>query len=419
MLHENLLSTFAHKVRQCLRKGLSADYLSLHLINLCAYFFPFLANVIVARSLESSEYGQYYSVINLLNILAVVVDWGFSLYTLNLLCDLVDKSNKVNELFSGIVTSKCIIFLIVLPVITFSSFGTFQLSLIELLFASLVLLSYIFNPSYLYFSYRESSTYLIRTIYVRLAYLVILSVCAYADKVNLFIVLSIYALYSISFSVYPFFLLIHEKNLKYKFDLFDSMRLMLKTLRLFVGNVFVVFYTTFVIYKLPSSVGLEATGFFGVAYTLVKALQNLQTPITQIILFGGHKIKAKVVYFQIVALFFLMLFCWFFGDLLIKTIFGARFQISENVVKCLSLIILIGGCSNIFINQIFIKGNNQSKILFILFVGGFFSLVSSNFFLHEYGVFGGALVMVISEALILISSILLSMLYLSNTRDYK
>lgn len=388
----------------------NSNFFSLQLVNLLGYFFPFLTSVIIARSLESNEYGQYYSIINLANIVAVVIDWGFSLYALNILNNTAKTCEVVENLISGILTAKSMIFFIILPFLLFTDLINFKTTRSEFFCFELVIVSYILNPSYLYFSYRESLTYLKRTIYIRLLYLIILSLIANIVKINVLILMALYAIYSIIFNFVPLFLFFRERGLKFILNFSNALTLLYKTYRLFIGNVFVVFYTSYVIYQLPSVVGLESTGFFGLAFTLVKAFQSLQTPITQIVLTtDGIKIRRITIALQVAFLASLTIFCALFGAPIIKFVYGQRFHIDKNVMECLSLIIFIGGCSSIFTNQIFIKRNYQNKTFFTLFVGAFFSLATTIHFLNAYGLLGAALVMVISEALILLVSISLSL----------
>ncbi len=170
---------------------------------------------------------------------------------------------------------------------------------------------------------------------------------------------------------------------------------------IFLSNIFVVFYTGFNVFVLGFLTSNTNVGYYSLSEKIFFAIRGLLDPISKALfpflsnLYENKKDKyyfvvKKIIllYFGIVILFFIITFN--FSGVLIELISGEYVEISNKLLKILSVALLfsLGG----FFTLLLVIKSKQKVLFKITFTTMFFNLLLLFPFIHLFGIYGIAYV---------------------------
>lgn len=398
------------------KKRLIENFFSLSLLQIANYILPLITIPYLVRVLGPEKFGLVSFAQAFIQYFVIITDYGFHLTATRKISLYRNQTDKINEIFSSVFAAKiflCFLSLLLLLVVVFSIekfrvnwllyFVTFGIVAGNMLFPvwlfqGMEQMKYI---TYINVSSKAIFTFFIFIIvksedhYLRVAFLNSAGYL-FSGIISLYVV-------STAFGIRPHI----PKWVSVKEEMKDGFYVFLS----FIGERL---YTTSNIFILGLLTSNTAVGYYSAGERLVKALQGLFQPVSQVIyphisytasqsLERTLKFIRKIIYSMGGTFGLASVLLFVFSKDIVLLLYGTGFENTESVMRIMSFLPFVGVMGNIFGTQIMLNFNMQSTFARIIICGSLIHIPVSLFLTNNYGMTGMATSVMITETILAIS----------------
>lgn len=377
------------------------------------YIFPLITIPYLSRIFGPTGIGALALAQAIILYLVMVIDFGFNL-TITRRISIANehkKINEINELYTHTIFIKFIIFLIVaLIVIILCQFVPKMIEIKYLIYIGFIsLLGAVINPIWLFQGLQRMTILLIPTTVSKLIalVLVLLFVKEKGDTNGAMFFTSLGLLLTGIISIYYVnkLKLAHFTKIQYN----KVLNLVKESFYVFLSYLGSSVYTTMNTFIMSFFVSFKYIGIYSAADKVTQTAQSLMTPFHQAIFPNLSKFNNKEEYltkfkkfgFLLVSLgMFTSLSIFIFSKLIISLLFGHQFNESYKILQVLSLLPVIISLGILF-GQWGLIVIGQAKALGKIYIyAGIFHLLHIFLLLKYFGIYGGAVSIVLTELVV-------------------
>lgn len=397
-------------------------------VSIFAALFGYLIRIYLARNLTTSEYGLFFSVFTLINLISLLKHFGLGSALIKYIPEFQIKKN-----FQRITESIYFVFIfniissLILVILVFATSDILAKYYFKNVLAGPVLIFFcmiiIFSTfkqilRHIFNAFQSMFNFSLMYFFENFLVLLFLPFLFYFNLGIFSPIISYILSYLIIFLIFfPIFLKIFPLfNYQFKFSkelvrkLFSfGFPLVLSS----VGSIIILYTDTLVLtYFMP----LKDVGIYNVVVPTAMLLSFFGTAVTQVIFPMGSEMWSKglKLYFSKAANMLqkysflvitpIMLIIFSFSEILLRLFFGEPYVVGSSTLKLLvigvSFFVLAG------INMTLFSSMGQPKInTKIMFIGATFNILTNFYFIPRYGIFGAGLTSLLSYFLILSLSI--------------
>lgn len=393
------------------KKIVAGNYLSLFVLQIANYLLPLLVLPFLVRILGTEKFGLIMFAQSLVLFLTVFVDFGFNLSGTREISLAKNNKNKLSEIFSAIIVIKIGLILVAFLIlfIVVNSFTRFRVDL-EVYYLSFgVVIGQALFPVW-FFQGIEKMKFITfiniaaKLIFTLLVFIFIRSETDY-KLVPIF--------NSLGFIVSGIFgFLFCFKYVKLQLPSLKLIkRLLLESSSLYISNFATSLYTASNVFILGIFAGNTIAGVYASMEKLILAVKNIYTPLYQAIYpwlskqNDNLKIKTinklrPIIFIVSAAITILILL---FGQTILSIIYSNKLILSYSIIFKILSFISIFSALNMLYNTLYFPSLKKYKTrMNILISGGLFNLIVSLILVNNFGIFGTAISVVLTELLLLI-----------------
>lgn len=402
-------------------KQLISNFFSLFLLQAVNYILPLLTLPYLVRVLGAEYFGVLAFVTAIISYFNIISDYGFNLTATREISVYRDDIKKIIEIFSSVMIIKFILivfcFILMLSLI-FMFDKLYEYKEVYILAFGMVIGQSLF-PIWL-FQGMEKMKYI--------TYLNILSKSIFTLTIFIFVkeegdFYLVPLLTSIGYIIVGVWSqIIIKKYFKINFQ-WQNIRILRhyfnESSKVFIGSLSYSMIKTSVVVVLGIVVSETSLGYFSAVEKIIRAIANLVGPIAQTIYPYVAKIytedKQNALYFSLKITFlygFLCLigcvFIYNYGEGMLLVLYGADFVNTQTVYifNILSFFPFIYGVVHLFCSQTLLIQKKYKEYQLILFGAFLINIVFGYLLINKYAEVGGAYIMLISEFIIMVLSIL-------------
>ena len=322
----------------------------LYILTFAKLVLPLLTFPYLTRVLSVSSYGQLTYVKSCTNYMQLVVDFGFLLSATKDIARIVNKKEEVSEICSRVTFAKIIlsficfivyvIMIIMIPIlnnnVTFSILSIFPIIL------SIFLFDYYFR------GIEKMHILTIRFIIVKIISTVLTLLFVKSD--NDLILIPIFDILSSFVAIGSTILYLKKENIHIYVNIHlikSSFNEIKRSAVYFFSDIASTAFTLINTFLIGLFLTADDVAYWGVAYTLISAVQSMYNPISNGIYPTMVKTKSfglikKVLYIFIPITIAGVIFCYFSAPMIINIINGSQYYSSVGVFRGLLLVLLFG-----------------------------------------------------------------------------
>lgn len=377
---------------------------------------PFLSLPYMLRIIGASYYGSYSYVYALIQYMLLITSYGFLYSATKQVSQNRDNPESIHKIYSSVTIAKCI--LLIVCVLIFFLLGPFLLHNSDekkmLMWGLGIVIGDILMPTYLYQGLERMRYLTIIDLIPKLLFTVLIFIIVKEPKdyKNIIILNSAGYICAGIFST-----LIARYTLKSRFriiTIFDIKYQLKEGFAIFGSTIGINLYRNSNIVLLGWFCSDTVVGIYAGADKIVKAVQSIVSPLTQALfphvsyLFRNIGSTEKIKYIlkislkSLILLIPVTLILYIFAPIISGIILGENFVKSIELIKIMSIVIIIGGL-NYILGIIGLINLNYGKF-FMLYVllSGIISIIFSIMFIREHTYYATSISMVIAEAILLI-----------------
>jgi PST family polysaccharide transporter len=343
-----IIQLIKEKLKSKEHRVLAENFFSLSALQIVSYILPLITLPYLVRVLGVEKYGLVNFAIAFALYFQIITDYGFSLSATREISLHRDDKHKISEIFSSVMIIKSVLMVIsfiILSVVVFS-FNKFATNWMVYFLAFGLVVGNVLFPVW-FFQGMEKMKYitifniLANVIFTLLIFIFIKNPADYLyvpfiNSLGLIIsgIISIWLIFN-SFKVQFF---IPSKNV-----LINTFK---DSTQFFLSRASVSIYTSSNTFFLGLFTNNVAVGYYSAAEKLYTAAQYLYTPVSQVIYPYMTKMKNKVVYKKIFKLtvtinIVVCILLFLLSGIVINILYGNNFQESANVLRILSIALII------------------------------------------------------------------------------
>lgn len=264
-------------------KRLSDNFISLFILQFINYLIPLFLIPYLIRILGIESFGVYSFILAIIMYGVQMSDYGFELSATYHVSLNRNSREKINEIFSSVLSIKIIIAFIYLTLLFSISFFVDKLFLYQdlIFIASIAILGHIIFPLW-FFQGVEKMRYIMylngfsKLIFVLSIFMLV------KDKSDLYILLLLNSITTIFIGVIALYVAISKFNIRLSFQPWDKILYYLKDgWYIFTSKFAVEFYTTANIIILGFFATPAVIGYYAVSIKIIHALGSLLDPLTR------------------------------------------------------------------------------------------------------------------------------------------
>jgi PST family polysaccharide transporter len=391
-------------------KVLFKNFTSLSLLQIANYIFPLITLPYLVRVLGPEKYGLVSFATAFAAYFVTICDYGFNLSVTKQISIYRTDKNKIDEIFSSVISLKIIfgiISAIILVLIAFS-FERFSKDANIYFLSFGIVIGNILFPIWFFQGIENMKLITLITFAARLVgtvmiFLIIKNVIDYP-----FLIL-IYSLVSIMIGVAGLLVSILKFKISLKLPGFSAIVFQLKEgLQIFVSALAINLFTTTNIFLLGILVNDTAVGYYSAADKIRAAAQNILPTITQTVFPHINKIlsesyekfisfiKVLLKYQSLISLV-ISLVLYLFAGKIVLLILGNEYPASIPVLKILSVLPLLSSFTTIFTVNILIPLNLKNDFMRTFLAAGIISLLTAIILVPIFKESGTAIAYVLAE----------------------
>ncbi len=373
------------------------NFLSLSLIQIASYLFPLLTLPYITRIFGPELYGLFNYATSIMGYFGLLINFGFELSGSREIAINRNNPEKLSLIFSSIIFSKLILFLICAIIFIMSIFTIHEFKMYLILYVIIFLGNFfnIFFPTWFFQGMEKLNITAIFSFSIKLisTIMIFLVIRNKNDLINYALIgfftqilISIISLYIIIRKFRIGLVFIKLKNIKEQIVI---------SYKIFISTIVINLYTTTNFVILGSLSSKHDVGIYTAAYKVMLIIMsvlngpfgqalypNIAHAMTQSIEVGISKMYYALK--RIVPLTFLLgLICFIFSESIIKILYGPKFLDAILTLKILSFLPMIITISNIFGIQGLLT-LKQDKYLTLITICGAISGLTLNFVLVPF-----------------------------------
>lgn len=399
-------------------KKLASNFFSLTVLQLFSYIFPLLTIPYLVRVIGIEYFGLIAFAAAIAAYLVIITQYGFELTAVREVSIHKDNKEKVNEIFSSVMTIKfflVIITLLILTAITYS-FEKFEFErYIYFLSFGLVLGDVLF-PRW-FFQGMEQMKYIT---YINITSRIVFTAAIFVfvqEKEDFYMVPILNSLGLIVGGVYSIYFIHKKFDIKLKIQSWETIKFyVVDSWYIFVSHIGINLYTNALTIILGFFSTMAVVGYYSAAEKLIRAVISLSRPIYQTVyphimaLMQKSENQAlafikKIIIYGTGFNLFSSLVIYFLSVQIIAIVYGDKYELSIIVLQILSFLPVIVGLNNIIGTQTMMAYDFKKAFSKIVVYIGFLSLLISVPLCYYFDAIGAAVASLVIESLVLLTTI--------------
>lgn len=343
-----ILQLIKEKLKSEEYRVLAENFFSLSALQIVSYILPLITLPYLIRILGVEKYGLVNFAIAFAIYFQIITDYGFSLSATREISVHRNNKNKISEIFSSVMIIKfflMILSFILLYIVVFS-FNKFAVNWMIYFLAFGIVIGNVLFPVWFFQGMEKMKYITILNIIANVIFtlLIFIFIKNPADYLYVPLINSLGFIVSGIISLWLIF-----NNFKVKF-LVPSKKVLVSTFKdstqFFLSRASVSIYTSSSTFFLGLFTNNVAVGYYSAAEKLYTAAQYLYSPISQVIYPYMSKMRNKLVYrkifkFTVVINIVLCILLFLLSGFIINALYGSNFQESANVLRILSIALII------------------------------------------------------------------------------
>lgn len=396
-------------------KILASNFVYLSLLQGLNLVLPLITLPYLIRTLGVDYFGLLSFSFAFITYFQILTDYGFNSTGTRDISLATDDSEKQNLIFNQIMSAKLL--LLVVSFVAMMSivflFEIFRTYWIVYLFSFGSVLGQAIFPVW-YFQGIQKMKYIT---YLNLFTKVIFTIALFIfvkQKSDYYLVPVFNALGFITAGIFALFYIRKDFNIKFKIQPFSGIVEQLqKSKYVFLSELKISFFTNTNTLILGFLAGNQAVGYFSAAEKLVRAMGNLQTPISNTIfpylskemmqnkLQTIQKIK-KITLLGTILFSILILFCFCFAEQIIEIIYGKEMFASILIFRILLLIPLLSFLDTMYGKQILLNLGRDNLYFRVIAFATILNFTINFFLTHFFQEAGTAIALIITQVFIVL-----------------
>lgn len=395
-------------------KTLKVNFLSLSVLQLANYVFPFLLVPYLSRILTPAHYGLILFAMAFNAYFAIVCDYGFNLTGTKDIAINAQDPNQVNRLFSSITYIKLILFafsiLTVLMVVVI--FPKFRADWVVYLLSLLALVTNVFVPTWLFQGLECMKFITIITIAIRTLALILTFMFVHHDSQYVLVPL-INGIAAIAGAIVAQYIVYKSLSVRYiSATIAELKQQLVNGWHVFISTLAISLYTISNGFFLGLFATTTVVAYYITAEKIMNAVSGMLQPITQTIYPHLAKTVAQDEHLGMKKLqssFYIIggigLFCsislFIAAPLIVKIILGAKYQVPTTLtLHILAVLPFLICLSNVLGIQTMIPFGLKKQFARILVVSGIINVSIILILVPRYRYIGSAFAVVTTESLV-------------------
>ena len=396
-----------------LRNRLLSNILSLGVLQISNYILPLLTVPYLVRVLGPEYFGLLAFATALISYFSLVTDYGFNLSATRQISIYRDDINKVNQIFSAVMTIKLLLMIIsfCLMILVILSFDRFSQNWEVYLITFGVVIGQVFFPIWL-FQGMERMEYIA---YLNIVTKVFFTICIFIFvKVpeDYLLVPFFTSLGFIATAICSAYLVKKEFNITFIRQSFSSIRFQLiDGWHVFFSSLAISMYTTSITVILGLTTSNITVGYFSAAHKIIYAVSGLYRPISQAIFpligkkLGENKLSGlafinKTAWAVGLGMFIVCMLLFLVSEPIVQLLLGSQFQKSVVLLQIMAFTPFLIALSNIFGVQMMLNLGFKKEFTYFTIIAALIGLGLAFFLSSLYGAEGASMTILIVEILI-------------------
>lgn len=400
-------------------RSLIQSFTSLSILQIANYLFPLIVLPYVVRVLGPAKYGLINFAAAFIGYFYLLCDYGFNLSGTKAIAQARDDKEKLSKTFSEILSVKLIFlaasFLILIVLVFVIPFFN-ENSVLYLLSFGLVIGGVLF-PNWFYQGIEQMKYIAILQLCVRGVYTVLIFLLIKVESDFLLLVL-LNSSTQVLIGLIAVLVVLYKFDVKYKFPGLAGIKFRLKEgWHIFQTTVAINLYTTSNTFILGLFASDTVVGYFAAADKIRIALSGIQSVLTQSVFpYSSNLVReslTKFIKFTKLLLrwqagigFCLSILLFVFANQITDILLGKHFLITADILKIIAIVPFLISVSNVFGIQIMLPLGYDKAFNRIISSSALFHIMLLFMMIPNYFVFGTAISMAITEALVTILTIL-------------
>ena len=393
------------------KKVLLENFLSLSVLQGANYILPLITLPYLVRVLGPEKFGLLAFAQAFVAYFGILMDYGFSFSGTREVSVHRENKDKLNEIYSSIVTLKFIIFIfsfLILSVIIFS-FNKFKEDYIVYYFTFLGFLGGIFFQSWLFQGLEKMKFITFVNLFTKILFTVSIFIFIHQMSDYIYVPL-ISSIGSIIGGLISLYITFKYLRIKYNLPKLKSLIFYVKdSTPLFFSQASISLFNQVNTFLGGLIFNYTLLGYYTLAEKLFIALRNLYNILFQVLYpyFSKRKFNLQEKYVKIILIFCFLLFVILFlsAKFLINLLYGDEYKISIEMLRIFSIILFFSGINTLIFVLWVLTKRLYKDYFWINFSGGILNisliLILSNFF----GIFGIPISILIVEVFFILSYI--------------
>lgn len=394
------------------QKRVISNFLSLSALQGVNYLLPIITLPYLVRILGVEYFGLLAFATAMIMYFNLIVDFGFNISATKEVSVHRDNKNKINEIFSSVMTIKIFLLFItflMLVCLTFI-FDRFEKEATVYFLTFGLVLGQAFFPAWL-FQGMEKMKFITYLNIISKAFFTICIFIFVHEKEDYWIVPLLTSLGYILAGIIAMYIVKTKLEVNYKIPSWKNFKFYTRdSSYFFISNVAGSLYTVSVIVILGLFTNNTIVGYYTAADKIIQAFKGLITPFMQAIYpyisrqvnfskANGLKIIKKVALLTAIIMGGISFGVFFFSELLVNVILGSEYEKSIIILQLLSPLPFLVAMGNTFGLQTMITFGRKRQFTKIIVINSFISLAISFVLVSLYQQIGSALSLITTEIL--------------------
>ncbi len=402
-------------------KVLVENFFSLSVLNGLNALLPLIILKYLSKTITEAQYGSYYYIYTLIQILILISNYGFNFSATKLISENRYNRNLVNRIFNAVIVSKAVLATIsVITVLVFSKWLLDSPSLILMFLLGLgMLIGDIVTPTWLFQGMEKMKYMTIVNSLSKIIFtlLVFVFVKGQEDYTRLLLLNSCGYIMAGALSV---LLVYREFNLRFARVNLSDIKFQLKEgATVFGSTMGINLYRRANVVILKHFVPENVLGVYSIAEQSVRGIQSLINPVVQVLFphlslkFKGKSYQDNIALLRKIAIPFASILtvafgvCFYFAPLIIRIMSDITlYSGSISLFRWLSPVIIFGEMNYLLGIVGLINMNRQSRFLMAVLISGITSVLFLFVLVPFIGATAAAISMSIAEIILFIICII-------------
>lgn len=397
-------------IKNSTQKRLVSNFISLMVLQGANYILPLMTLPYLVRVLGAEYFGLLAFATAMVTYFNLITEFGFNISATKEIAINRDNKEKLNEIFSSVMTIKILLFIFSFIIFSFIIllFDKFNDNILVYYLTFGLIGGQVLFPVW-FFQGMENMKYIT---YLNILSKAFFTVCIFIFvhvQQDYWIVPLLTSLGYIFSGVISIYIVINKFHINYKFPSLQSLKVYTKeSSYFFISNIAGSLYTTSITVILGFFSNNTIVGYYSAADKIIQAFKGLINPFTQTIYpyiskkvsvskEDGLKLIRKIALYVVIIMGLISLCIFTFSKELVYIILGNNYKESIEILQLLAPLPFLVALGNIFGLQTMIPFGHQKAFSSIIVFGGLFSLCISFILVPTYHQLGSAVSLICTE----------------------